>query len=72
MKKEEISIGSIYEGVSGCRKKVTAIEGEEGKSKTVVAEIVKVGAGKGNHKPVGTIVRTAEKAFAIWAQSEAK
>lgn len=72
MEKKDIKIGSIYEGVSGCRKKVTAIEGEEGKAKTVVAKIVQVGTGKGNHKPVGTIVRTAENSFAKWAQAEVK
>ena len=67
MEKESIKVGNVYQGVSGCKKKVLGIEGEEGKAKTVSTEVMQQGSGKGNHRPIGTVGRTSLNAFATWA-----
>jgi hypothetical protein len=66
----KIEVGKTYESASGTHKKVTAIEGEEGKSKTVVATITKAGTGKGKHLPKGSETKNPLKAFEKWALRE--
>ena len=67
MEKESIKVGKVYQGASGCKKKVTAIEGEEGKAKAVSTEVMQQGSGKGNHRPIGTVGKISLTAFANWA-----
>ena len=63
MAQKEITVGEVYTGKSGAQKKVTAIEGG-----FVTATIAKVGQGKGNHKPVGTVSKTITSVFKAWAK----
>ena len=70
METKDIVVGRAYMGTSGCKKKVMAITGDEGKVKTVTTEIVQQGTGKGQHRPVGTTGKLGLTAFAKWAIKE--